>query len=64
MPNRTTRIVVSVQADDGSFDSSVSFPVAASEAERRSALELWAAMVQRALTALPATATEGESPNA
>lgn len=52
----TAKVVVSVKVDDGSFESDVSWPVNASEAERRGALNLWLAMLERAVTvAAPAT---------
>lgn len=54
----TAKVVVSVKVDDGSFESDVSWPVNASEAERRGALDLWFAMLQRALT-VASTVDEG-----
>ena len=44
-----TKIICSVKVDDGSFESDISFPLASSEAERRGAIELWIAMLTRAI---------------
>lgn len=54
----TAKVIVSVKVDDGSFESDVSWPVNASEAERRGALDLWIAMLQRAITAAAPASSE------
>lgn len=50
MTDALLKVIVSVKVSDGSFESDVSWPIAASEAERRAALDLWIAMLERAIT--------------
>lgn len=53
------KVMVSVKVSDGSFESDISWPVSASEAERRGAIDLWLAMLQRAITvATPSEAAQ------
>lgn len=55
---KAVKIICSVKVDDGSFESDISFPMDSSEAERRGAIELWIAMLQRAIAVAAPTQSE------
>lgn len=60
MPNQTM-IQLSVKVTDGSYDSSISIPVAATKEQQDGAVNLWLSMMKQALELNDAKATNKDT---